>query len=95
MSIEQAPPANTDKLDVSLEAYRKKKHSEEMAWWTNKDVSLITCSFKFLSTAVGLSFMDFMGSAGGFSLVQGPSGLLDCLREHQARGETSETSTAG
>ena len=24
MSIEQAPPANTDKLDVSLEAYRKK-----------------------------------------------------------------------
>lgn len=44
---------------------------------------------------MGLSFMDFMGSAGGFSLVQGPSGLLDCLREHQARGETSETSTAG
>lgn len=70
-----------------------------MAWWTNKDVSLITGSFKLhpfeecLSTAVGLSFM---GSyAGGFSLVQGPSGLLDCLREHQARGETSETSTAG
>ena len=68
-----------------------------MAWWTNKDVlsSLVLSSYTHLKSAWALLYISFMGSyAGGVSLVQGPSGLLDCLREHQARGETSETSTA-